>query len=114
MKSLMGIIWGCRFWHNNNPHACIAEFSMCLMPDLNVVNAYRVIKRNEPRVVSEADLVELKFLILSSDIIAADAAGSKFFGEEPERIKYIRIAHELGIGNMNLDELNIKSITIYI
>ena len=112
MKNLMGIVWDRRFWHGNDLHQCIAEFPMYRMPDLNVVDAYVVIKRNGPRGVSKADLVEMKSLILSSDIVAADAAGTKFFGEEPERINYIRIAHDMKIGNMNLDELNIKRLTV--
>jgi uncharacterized protein (DUF362 family) len=112
MKNLMGIVWDRRFWHSNDLHQCIAEFPLYRKPDLNVVDAYMVIKRNGPRGVSKADLVALKSLILSADIVAADAAGTKFFGEEPERINYIKIAHDMKIGNMNLDELNIKRITV--
>ncbi len=112
MKNLMGIVWDRRFWHNNNLHQCIAEFPMYRKPDLNIVDAYAIMKRNGPRGVSKSDVVELKSLIISSDIVAADAAATRFFGDEPERINYIRIAHELGIGNMNLGELNIKRITV--
>lgn len=112
MKNLMGIVWDRRFWHSNDLHQCIAEFPMYRRPDLNIVDAYAVIKRNGPRGVSKADLVELKSLIISSDIVSADAAATKFFGEEPERINYIRIAHDMKIGNMNLGELNINRITV--
>jgi len=112
MKNLMGIVWDRRFWHNNNLQQCIAEFPLYRKPDLNVVDAYAILKRNGPRGVSKADVVELKTLIISSDIVAADAAGTKFFGDEPERINYIRIAHDMKIGNMNLDQLNIKRLTV--
>ena len=112
IKNLMGIVWDRRFWHNNNLQQCIGEFPLYRKPDLNVVDAYAILKRNGPRGVSRADVVELKSLIISPDIVAADAAGSKFFGEEPERIHYIRIAHDLKLGNMNLDELNIARLTV--
>ncbi len=112
MKNLMGIVWDRRFWHNNNLHQCIAEFPLYRKPDLNVVDAYRIMKRNGPRGVSKADLVELKSLIISTDIVAADAAAAKFFGEEPQNIRYIRLAHDMKIGNMNLSELNIERLTV--
>lgn len=112
MKNLMGIVWDRRFWHSNNLHRCIAEFPLYRKPDLNVVDAYAVMKRNGPRGVSMADLVELKSLILSTDMVAADAAATKFFGDEPENINYIRLAHEMKIGNMNINELNIKRLTV--
>jgi uncharacterized protein (DUF362 family) len=112
MKNLMGIVWDRRFWHNNNLQQCIAEFPLYRKPDLNVVDAYAILKRNGPRGVSKADVVILKSLILSPDIVSADAAATKFFGDEPERINYIRLAHNIKIGNMNLDELNIKRVTV--
>ncbi|MFW5760123.1 MAG: DUF362 domain-containing protein, partial [Cyclobacteriaceae bacterium] len=112
MKNLMGIVWDRRFWHLNNLHQCIAEFPLFRMPDLNVVDAYLVMKRNGPRGVSKDDLVPLKSLILSPDIVAADAAATMIFGSRPEDIPYIKIAHEMKVGNMNLDQLSIKRIKV--
>jgi uncharacterized protein (DUF362 family) len=66
--------------------------------------------RNGPRGVSLADVVEMQSLILSTDMVAADAAAAKIFGVEPTDIPHIKIAHELGVGNMNLGELNIERI----
>ena len=112
MKNLMGIVWDRRFWHRNDLHQCIAEFPLFRMPDLNVVDAYSVMKRNGPRGVSKEDLVPLKSLILSPDIVAADAAAAMIFGSRPEDIPYIKIAHEMKVGNMNLDQLSIKKIKV--
>jgi uncharacterized protein (DUF362 family) len=52
----------------------------------------------------------LNSMLISKDIVAADAAAAKLFGYEPEDIPYIAIADEMGIGNKNLSELNIKRI----
>jgi uncharacterized protein (DUF362 family) len=112
MKNLMGIVWDRRFWHRNDLHQCIADFATWRKPDLNIVDAYRVMTRNGPRGVSQADLVLKKSLIISNDIVAADAAAAKIFGAEPADIGHIRIAHEMGVGNMNLDELNIERIRV--
>jgi len=103
MKNLMGIVWDRGYWHRNNLHQCIADFASYRKPDLNIVDAYFVMKKNGPRGVSKEDVLTLKSQIISSDIVAADSAAAKLFGTEPQDIDHIRIAHEMKIGNMNLE-----------
>ena len=112
MKNLMGIIWDRGYWHRNGLHQAIAEFPLWRTPDLNIVDAYRVMKRNGPRGVSNADSVKMQYQLLSTDIVAVDAAATKVFGLDPANVPYIQKAHEFGIGNKNLDELNIKRIAV--
>lgn len=112
MKNLMGIVWDRRYWHRNDLHQCIADFATWRKPDLNIVDAYRVMTRNGPRGVSQADIVLKKSLIISTDMVAADAAAAKIFGSEPADIGHIKIAHEMGVGNMNLEELNIERLRV--
>lgn len=112
LKNLMGVVWDRRYWHRNDLHQCIADFGTWRKPDLNIVDAYRVMTRNGPRGVSQADLVMKRSLIISTDMVAADAAASRIFGEEPSEIGHIKIAHEMGVGNMNLDELNIERLRV--
>jgi uncharacterized protein (DUF362 family) len=54
----------------------------------------------------------MKAQIVSADIVAADAAAAKMFGMDPATIRYIRLAHEMGAGNMDLSSLNISRIKI--
>jgi uncharacterized protein (DUF362 family) len=112
MKNLMGIIWDRRYWHQHGLHQCIADFATYRKPDLNVVDAYRILKRNGPRGVSTADTVLMKALLLSTDMVTVDAAAAKLFGKEPGEIKHIKLAHEMGVGNMNLGEAAIKRIKV--
>lgn len=112
MKNLMGIVWDRGYWHRNDLHQCIADFATYRKPDLNIIDAYFVMKRNGPKGVSKEDVLTLKSQIISSDIVAADSAAAKLFSSEPEDIDYIRIAHEMKIGNMNLDQLNINRIKL--
>jgi len=112
MKNLMGVMWDRQWWHGNDLHQCIADFASEIKPTLNVVDAYRVMKRNGPRGVSLSDVVEMKSLIISEDIVAADAAAAKLFGKEPEQIGHIRIANAMGVGTSDLTGLSINRITI--
>lgn len=112
MKNLMGIVWDRRFWHSSDLHQCIAEFPLLHKPVLNVVDAYLMLLRNGPRGGSEADVSMRKMQLISTDIVAIDAAATKIFGMEPQAVPYIKMAHELKLGNMNLDQLNIKRISV--
>jgi uncharacterized protein (DUF362 family) len=69
-------------------------------------------KKNGPRGVSEADVVTLKSQIISSDIVAADAAAAKLFGKEPGDIEYMKIASEMNLGEIDLGKLNINRIIL--
>ncbi len=112
MKNLMGIVWDRKFWHRNDLHQCIADFATFRKPDLNIVDAYNVMKRNGPRGVSESDVVNMKSQIISADIVAADSAAAKLFGKEPSSLKYISYAAEMKIGTMDLKNLNINRIIL--
>ncbi len=112
MKNLMGVIWDRRWWHENDLHQCIADLCTEIQPDLNIVDAYRVMKRNGPRGVSTEDVSTMKYQIISEDMVACDAAAVKLLGEDPERIGHIRIGNEMGVGNSDLDGLLIERIKI--
>jgi uncharacterized protein (DUF362 family) len=113
MKNLMGVVWDRRYWHRNDLNQCIADFSTYYRkPDLVVVDAYNVMMRHGPRGVSKNDVVTMKAQIVSTDIVAADAASAKMFGMDPAAIRYIRLASEMGAGTMDLSSLNISRIKI--
>ena len=112
MKNLMGIVWDRRFWHRNNLNQCIADFATYRKPDLNIVDAYNVMTKNGPRGVSKADVVKMKYLIVSTDMVAADAAAAKIFGMDPDDVKYIQMANDLEVGRKDLTKLNIGRIKV--
>ncbi len=112
MKNLMGIVWNRSWWHANDLQQCIADFTTYRKPDLNVVDAYRVLKRNGPRGVSVNDVVTMKYQVISTDIVAADAASAKIFGLQPGEVSHIALAGQLGSGTIDLDKLRINRITI--
>lgn len=112
MKNLMGNVWDRRWWHKNQLNQSIADFTTWRKPDLNVVDAYRVMMANGPKGVSVDDVRVMKSLLISEDIVAVDTAAAKLFGLDPQEVKYIPIAAEMGLGEMDLDKLNIKRIKL--
>lgn len=112
MKNLMGSVWDRGYWHSNDLHQCIADFSSYRKPTLNVVDAYAVMKRNGPRGVSVSDVAVMKAQLLSRDPVAIDAAATKLFGLEPASVRYIKLAADKGVGRMDLETLTIKRIAL--
>lgn len=112
MKNLMGVVWNRRYYHWNGLHECISEFPLYRKPDLNIVDAYNVMIQNGPRGISKEDLVLMKTQLISEDIVAVDTAAAKVFGRKIGDIDYISLAHKMKIGNKNLEQLNIKRITM--
>lgn len=113
MKNLMGVVWDRRYWHRNDLNQCIADFATFhKKPDLVVVDAYNVLMKHGPRGVSANDVVNMKAQIVSTDMVAADAAAAKMFGVDPATIRYIRLADQMGAGTMDLTKLNISRIKI--
>lgn len=112
MKNMMGNVWDRRYYHRNDLHQCITDYASWRQPDLNIIDAYRVMMRNGPRGVSEDDVVTMEAQIISPDIVAADAAAGLLFGIEPREVGHIRLGQEMGIGSMALDDLNINRIRL--
>ncbi|MDR1666631.1 MAG: DUF362 domain-containing protein [Bacteroidales bacterium] len=112
MKNLMGIVWDRGFWHKNDLQQCIADMVTFRKPTLNIIDGYRVMKKNGPKGVSVSNVLLEKAQIISTDIVAADAAAAKIFGKHPETIGHIKIAAEMGLGQIDLAKLNINRIKI--
>jgi len=111
LKNTMGIVWDRGYWHSNNLHQCIADYALFeRKPALNVIDCYNVMVKHGPQGVSKEDVVQMKSQILTTDWVAGDTAAAKMLGVDPQRIDYIPIAHKMGIGNMNLDNMNIRRI----
>ncbi len=112
MKNLMGCVWNRREYHALGIQACISDFLRVRKPDLCVVDAYRALMHNGPRGGSPDDVVEMRAQILSTDVVAADAASTLMLGRKPSDIGHIRMAAEAGFGEIDLTKLKIDRLTV--
>lgn len=111
LKGMMGVVWDRAFWHMNNLNQCIADYALfSKRPALNIIDCYNVMTKNGPQGVSKEDIANLQSQIITNDWVAGDAAGAKMLGLDPSSVEYITLAYQMGIGNMNLETLNIKRI----
>jgi uncharacterized protein (DUF362 family) len=112
MKNLMGCIWNRRTYHSNGLQTCIADFLYVKKPNLNIVDAYRVITRNGPGGGNLADVNQIGSMIISPDVVAADSAAFALVGRSQGQVEYVRIASEAGLGQMDLSKLNISRLNV--
>lgn len=108
MKNLMGIVWDRGSWHRTDLHQSIADILTLKKPALNVIDAYHPMVRNGPRGKTVDDCVEMRALLASTDIVTVDAAAAKLLGHAPEHITHVKIAHEMGLGRMDLENADVR------
>lgn len=112
MKNQMGVVWNRGYYHYRGLHRCIADFCHFRKPDLNIMDAYRITMNNGPQRARQDDIVLKKNLLLSRDIVAIDSAAAKIFGRDPQKVSHIYYGHEAKVGNMQLEQLQIKKIRL--
>jgi uncharacterized protein (DUF362 family) len=112
MKNLMGMVWDRRIMHRQGLKDTIPDLLSYRKPDLNVVDAYRMIMTKGPRCVNLRNVALGKFMLLSTDPVAVDAAAVKLLRFKEEEIRYLQEAAARGLGNKNLSELKIERIVI--
>jgi uncharacterized protein (DUF362 family) len=112
MKNLMGAVWDRRTYHRTDLHQCIADFLTLKKPTLNILDAYHPMVRNGPRGASADDLVVLRTLLVSTDIVAIDAAGAKLLEKQPSEVRHIAIAADMKLGTMDLEQVDIRRLKL--
>jgi uncharacterized protein (DUF362 family) len=113
MKNLMGVVWDRRFFHKNGLDQCIADLCFApRKPDLNIIDAYRILRKNGPqgRGLDDGELAQ--YQMLGTDMVALDAAAAKLYGMKPEDLTYVKLAGEMGAGIADLTKVRIRRITL--
>ncbi|GHT64483.1 hypothetical protein AGMMS50239_22280 [Bacteroidia bacterium] len=117
MKNYMGIVWDRPYFHSNDLQQCIADVCTYVKkPALNIVDAYRCMRKNGPQGRSVSDTSVLKSLIVSKDIVAADTAAIGLFNQVQEmdiqKVGHIANGEKMKLGTQNINKLNVKRIKL--
>jgi len=116
MKGMMGLIWNRGIMHSRfDLHESIVDLASLLKPDLVVVDGSRVLSTNGPG--GPGRVLKRDTIIASRDMVAADAqavAMFEWYGRKlkPRNVKHIRIAHERGLGRMDVENLRRQQIQV--
>lgn len=114
MKGMMGLIRDRGGFHSRyDLHEAIADMASVLKPHLVVVDGTRILSSGGPG--GPGKVIPLNLVIASPDMVAADAqmvALGTWYERKfaPNQVRHIRIAAQRGLGRMDVDKLNVKTI----
>ena len=111
MKNLMGICSGQRGLIHFDIGTKLAHLTDFIKPDLNVIDAYRVLLRNGPTGGDLADVMTMKTIIAGADPVLCDSYAAKLMEKDPLSISYINQGVKLGLGSADIDKADILKIT---
>lgn len=116
MKGQMGLIMDRRVMHfRYDLNTSIVDLNTRIKPNLAVIDATRVLTTGGPggpgKVITPGEV------IASADPVAADAtavASYEWYGKkmQPRQVGHIRLAHERGLGRMDIENLITKRIAV--
>lgn len=108
LKNLMGCNWDRQAWHQNELDQCIADYATAIRPDLTILDANRILLTGGPK--GPGKTKDVGQVIAGVDPVAVDAYGTTLFGMKPDEIDHIRLAHGMGLGQMDLAKVKIKNV----
>ena len=111
MKNWMGAVEDRHFWHRNNLHQCIADFSTLMRPTWSIIDATRILPDRGPQGPSP-NLRHPNKLIVSRDPIAADAVAALLFFDEPRKVQYLHLAHDMGLGVIDPERITVYNFKL--
>jgi uncharacterized protein (DUF362 family) len=93
-------------------HESLVDVARRVKPALTVLDAVRILTANGPQGGRLEDVKILNTVVAGTDEVAIDSYGATLFGLRGRDLAYVRIGHETGLGNMDLESLNIRRITL--
>jgi uncharacterized protein (DUF362 family) len=112
IKNLMGVMGGDRgkiHWDIDDKLADLANF---VRPQLTILDAYRILVKNGPQGGSLKDVQLSKTVVAGTQIATVDAYGTTLFGIKPAGLAHIVKSSKLGLGEIDLDKVNVKKISL--
>ena len=112
MKNWIGLLGGNRGKLHQRINQCIADLTSFFKPNLVVLDAVRILLRNGPQGGSLNDVKLLNTVVVGTDQVAIDAFAASLFGLQGSEVGYIKLAHQRGLGNMELSGLQITRVKL--
>jgi uncharacterized protein (DUF362 family) len=110
MKNHMGAVEDRWFFHSNDLHQCIADVSTVLQPQITIMDATRLMLTNGPKGPGKIRIEDK--VIAGTDQVALDAYATTLFGYAPSDIGYIMAAFEHSLGEIDLQKIDLRTVTL--
>ncbi len=115
MKNLMGLIWDRSHFHRTDLNRAIAELSTVIRPRLIVLDATRALVSGGPG--GPGKVRELGTIVAATNAVAVDSYATTlapWYGRTltGESVPHILHAHELGLGEIDIDLLKVARVSL--
>ena len=111
MKNWMGVMGGARNGIHQKLDLALADLGLVIKPTLTILDAVRILTGNGPQGGDLKDVKKMDTVIAGVDQVAVDSYGATLFGMKGSDLGYVKTAHMMGLGDMDLGKLRIKKIT---
>lgn len=108
MKNWLGAIGGARNQLHQRIDEAMVDLAAFFKPALTVLDAYRILVRNGPQGGRISDTELRETVVAGVDVAAVETMGAKFFDLGPKDLLFLRLAHERGLGRIDLEGLQIE------
>jgi uncharacterized protein (DUF362 family) len=106
MKNWYGVLGGRRNQLHQDIHTSIVDLAQAVRPTLTVMDAVRVLKRNGPTGGSLDDVAIGNTVVAGLDEVAIDAWSLQLLGLTPDKVRYLAMGQERGLGTVDWRALN--------
>lgn len=114
IKNLMGLVWDRMVFHEKmDLDRAVAEQLYVIKPDLTIVDLVYALLTHGP--AGPGKTVELNTIVAGTDPVAVDSYSTglaRWYNKEVKgtNVNHIKIAHELGFGEINVDKMDIREV----
>lgn len=110
-KNLLGLVTKPNQIHQNLGQR-IADLISVIRPTLTVVDAYRILTAHGPTGGSLNDVKAAHTVIVSHDIVAADAYAATLFNLTGADIGFVKAAAAMGLGTLDLTSVKVAEVNV--
>ena len=101
IKNWYGLLGGPRSVLHQALDAVLVDLCGMMKPTLIVMDATRLLMRNGPTGGSRGDVQIANRILAGADQVAIDTLMTKWLGQDPARIPWLRLAEQAGLGTMD-------------
>ncbi|MBL7066744.1 MAG: DUF362 domain-containing protein [Candidatus Marinimicrobia bacterium] len=103
-KNMMGLTGGNRGRIHRPFPEKIVDINRVIIPQLTIVDAIKILRRNGPSGGNLKDVEDLNTVIAGTDRALVDAWSAKVFGKDPKSLEYLQLAYAAGMGEIDTEK----------
>ncbi len=98
-----------QIYHRTDIHQKVVDVTLAAKPDLAIVDGLVALEGQGP---TYGNALKMGVIIAGEDLVSVDAVASSIMGFDPQEIPHIRLASLQGLGEMDLNKIEVKGASI--